>query len=299
MRPLLALSCYVLAVFAGGALLAPWLYELCHAVPFLHGLAESPFSKFVNRALLFFALVGLWPLLRSLGVSSLPEAGLAGLRGQRRHLLNGFILGFISLAAAIAIILLCQGRILNTADPALKYVKYFFRAMLSAVVVAMLEEILFRGGIFGALRRAFDWRFALIASSAIYAIVHFFQSSDWVGPITWSSGLEMLPRMAAGFTDPDQLFPGFLNLTIVGGILALAYQRTGNLWFSIGLHGGWVFWLKFYGFLTDMQPGSNIHFWGTVRLIDGWMVSLNLIATLVALHFILKSKPLPSHGRGN
>jgi hypothetical protein len=59
-------------------------------------------------------------------------------------------------------------------------------------------------------------------------------------------------------------------------MLALAYQRTGNLYFSIGLHAGWIFWLKSFGFLTRATAGANAWFWGTSRLIDGWAALIML-----------------------
>src|SRR5205814_1192793 len=121
-------------------------------------LAGNPFGKFVNRALLFLALAGLWPLLRALGATSAREVGLVRLSGQGRRLLGGFLLGFVSLAATAAIIVACDGRMLNHDDPTAKYARSFLGAALTAVVVALLEEILFRGGIFGGLRRAMDWR---------------------------------------------------------------------------------------------------------------------------------------------
>ena len=293
MRPLISLCVYILTIFVGGALLAPWIYKLCQTVPLLQHLANKPFSDFVNRSLLVLALAGIWPLLRALGATSAREVGLVRLSGHSRRLFLGFLFGFLSLAIALGIILAFQGRELNTSAPAAKYFKHLFRAALSGTVVSLLEEVLFRGGVFGALRRAFSWRTALLWSSGIYAILHFFRSADWTGSITWHSGLEMLPLMAAGFVDLQLLFPSFLNLILVGVILALGYQYTGNLWFSIGLHGGWVFWLKLYGFLTDKIPGANEQLWGTARLIDGWMVFFVLAITLWLTHLALKDETPP------
>jgi hypothetical protein len=116
--------------------------------------------------------------------------------------------------------------------------------------VATLEEILFRGGIFGGLRRMFIWPLALMASSMVYALVHFLQRTEWTGAVAWNSGLILLPRMLGGFADFYALVPGFFSLTLAGILLGLAYQRTGNLYFSIGLHAGWIFWLKAYGAFT-------------------------------------------------
>ena len=80
MRSLWALVIYIVAVFIGGALLAPWLYWLAQAFAhtFPH-IAAAPFHRFVDRSLLIFALAGLWPLLRALGMTSWRELGLVRL----------------------------------------------------------------------------------------------------------------------------------------------------------------------------------------------------------------------------
>jgi len=94
--------------------------------------------------------------------------------------------------------------------------------------------------------------------------------------------------MLRGFVDVEQVVPGFFNLTLAGGLLALAYQRTGNLYCSIGLHAGWIFWLTFYGFLTREVAGADAWFWGTAKLIDGWLA---LVVLTLALALLLKLLP--------
>ena len=282
MRPLRALGIYIAVVFLGGALLAPWLYWLAQACAgTFPTLAHYPFHRFVNRALLIVALAGLWPLLRALGATSLREIGLAAPAGRWRKLWRGFLLGFISLALVAVITLAAGGRAFNQGTDAMRLTEKIAGAALSAVVVAVLEETLFRGGIFGGLRRVFHWSLALVVSSMIYAIVHFLASVSYEGTVTWLSGLELLPRMLGGFANWEQIVPGFFNLTLAGALLALAYQRTGNLYFSIGLHAGWVFWLKSYRTFTADVAGANAWFWGTGKLIDGWLALLALLLTLV------------------
>jgi hypothetical protein len=59
------------------------------------------------------------------------------------------------------------------------------------------------------------------------------------------------------------------------------------LWFSIGLHAGWIFWLKSYGILTREAAGANTWFWGTSRLINGWFALFVLGAALLILRRLL------------
>ena len=157
----------------------------------------------------------------------------------------------------------------------------------------IIEEVFFRGALFGGLRQRQRMLSAALVSSAIYAIVHFFQRSIWEGPVTWSSGLELLPRMLSGFAEIEQLIPGFFSLTLAGMMLALAYQRTGSLYLSMGLHGGWIFWLKSYGFLTVPAEGSNAWFWGTNKLTDGWL-AFALLAAMFIGFWRWSQSPSPS-----
>jgi CAAX protease family protein len=294
MRPLRALAIYIAVVFLGGALLAPWLYwGAQHLADSLPGLAKQPFHRFVNRSMYVLALAGLWPLLKNLGATSPKDAGLVKPAGQGRKLAAGFLLGFLSLAIVAALALTAGARITNPNLTAAKLAERLLGAALSAVVVAVLEEILFRGGVFGGLRRVFDWRFALAISSMIYAIVHFLAPVKDPEAVTWTSGLGQLALMLGGFADWQQIFPGFINLTLAGALLGLAYQRTGNLYFSIGLHAGWIFWLKSYGFLTRETAGANTWWWGTAKLINGWVALPVLLAAL----FLFTRLPLARQGQ--
>jgi hypothetical protein len=283
MRPIRFLLIFLLVVFAGGALLAPWLYWAVQAFGPRTALAHNPFHRFVNRSLLALALAGIWPLVRSLGMKSWRDLGLVHPRGQWHRLAEGLMLGFGSLACVAIIVLAAQVRRLDPNLAAGTLAVKLAGAATTAIVVSVLEELLFRGAIFGALRRVCDWRVALLISSMIYAMVHFMESAEITGPVRWTSGLELLPLMLRGFGDWGMVIPGFFNLTLAGILLGMAYQRSGNLYFSIGLHAGWIFWLKSYGLLTTPVANAHLAFWGTQKLIDGWLALAVLACALAAL----------------
>lgn len=286
MKPVRALALYVVGVFLGGALLAPWLYRLAQAGAELWpGVAAAPFHRYVSRAWLGLALLGLWPLLRGLGVRSWADLGLVRPAGQWQKLAAGFVWGFGSLALVAALGLLAGARRFDEALEPGRLAAKVGGALLTAAVVGTLEEILFRGGVFGGLRRVWDWRRALIVSSGIYALVHFFAPARHAGQVGWLSGVMLIPQMLRGFGELNVLIPGFLNLTLAGLLLGLGYQRTGNLFFSIGLHAGWIFWLRSYRTLTDPTPGAAAWFWGGNRLIDGWL-ALGVLSAMLGLFLI-------------
>ena len=198
MRPLRALVIYIAVVFVGGALLAPWLYWLAQA--FAHSfpkIAAEPFNRFVDRSLLILALMGLWPLMRAFRVTSWREIGLVGLQGQRRKFLGGLLLGFLSLAVVAGTAVLCGQRVLVRTETSHEVVAVIFSSIGTAAVVAVLEEILFRGGVFGGLRKFFYWPLALVISSLIYALAHFLRRADFTGPVNLGNPGEFTIRRLA------------------------------------------------------------------------------------------------------
>lgn len=284
MRPLSLLLLYLIFVFVGGALVAPWLYfgvqNLAVHLPALADIAKSPFHRYVNRSLIALALLGLVPLLRGLGIRSWKEAGFSG-EQKTKNWAMGFLIGLFSLAVVAGVAVGVGARELNLHHEPGKFVSHLFNATLAALVVSILEEFIFRGGVFGGLRRTLSWKTALVVSSAVYALVHFFARPAPPESINWATGILVLGQMLRGFADFQTLVPAFLNLLLAGMILGVAFQFTRSLYLSIGLHAGWIFWLKSYGFLTRETPGANVWLWGTGKLIDGWMALFVLVFVLL------------------
>lgn len=299
-RPALALALYLAGVFVGGALLAPWLFHAVGALaayfPALREIAEMPFGRYVNRALLIAALVGMPFFLRGAGIRSWADVGWDPRRPRWRRLGAGFALGLASLAAVCVVAIAAGARELDTSRTAGEWAARFAGAVGTALLVGVLEELLFRGAFFGGLARATGWRAALVLSSAIYAIVHFLGRPETPPVVAWDSGLRVLPSTLRAMGDPHAVLPGFLTLTLAGIILALAYRLTGDLWASIGIHAGWIFWLSFYAFATDAVPGADEWVWGTARLIDGWFAFGAIVAVLgvVGVAYARRAGPPPA-----
>jgi membrane protease YdiL (CAAX protease family) len=290
-RPLRAILIFLAVVFLGGAVISPWIYQLVLAIcgPDSY-LGGHPFHRYYGRTVQVLAVLCLWPFLRALGLRSLAELGLSRPRWGR--LAAGFGLGFASLAVVAMIGVAVGAMMLRGEVPAAKLSKMAALAAAGAALVAVLEELLFRGALFGGLRRAWSWPFALVVSSAVYALVHFMGKGDGDQVVKWYSGFEMLARLLGGFAHWREIVPGFFNLTLAGAILALAYHRTGNLHFSIGLHAGWIFWLKMCK-ATTYPAASRSWIWGTAKLVDGWLALLVLAVVLAVVWKWVKPAPEP------
>jgi uncharacterized protein len=294
-KPARVIVAFALAVFVGGALAAPWLYWLARwaatLLPALRHLAESPFHRYVNRCLLVLALAGIWPLMRALGAASWREIGWVRPAGQWRRLASGvgFCFALLALVAGLAVV--AGARDFRHDLEVGRMVSRVASATASAVAVALLEETFFRGTLLGGLRRAWSPIGALVLSSLIYAWVHFFERPPPPQTVEWHTGLVVLAQMCRGFLDVTALAPGFLTLALAGAILGLAFQRTGNLYFSVGLHAGWIFWLKLSGTLTSVPSQANSWFWGSGKLIDGWLAMgvMTVVLTLLMRFPVLAS----------
>jgi membrane protease YdiL (CAAX protease family) len=232
---------------------------------------------------MIFGLIGLWPFLRAAGLDGWRALGFAKRADAGGQMSWGFGVGFFSLALVVGIAVASGDRVPRPDHSAGAVFSHIVRAGGAALVVAPLEEILFRGALFGSLRKTFHWIVALLASSAFYALVHFLEHAEPVAKVDWASGFAVLGSMLAGFGDAQKLIPGFLNLSLAGIILGLAYQRSGSLYFSIGLHAGWIFWVKTSGFVTVETAASRVWFFGTGKLINGWLAFLVLAGLLAVL----------------
>ena len=293
MRPARSLALYLLWVFGGGALIAPIAYWGIQAAakeaPILTRFADEPFHRYLNRSLLILALVGMWPLVRSFGMVSRESIGLWGAGKARRSLGVGFLLGLASLAAAGIAALLLGGRTINPEPGLAEWMRRLSSAFVSASVVAVLEEVLFRGAIFGAFQRAWSFRSSLILSSAIFAVVHFLERPASPAEVHWGSGFSTLAAMCAGFLEPWKLVPGLINLFLAGAVLAMAYRRTSSLYFPIGVHAGWIFWGKMYLFGTRSTAQGDF-LMGGGRLFDGWLALIVLACVAPAVHVLTPSE---------
>lgn len=287
MRPIGLLFGYLLAVFVGGAVLGSLLYfaaqELAPSFPALENLASKPFHRYASRGALAIALAGIWPLVRAIPLRKF-DLGCVASPGGWRRFVAGLALGAGSLLVVAALIVAGSAAELALPATAVAWVRLFLTAALAGGAVGLIEELLFRGVILGALQKGGGPIVALVGSSVLYSALHFIAPARHVGEVHWWSGLALLPQLFGGMFDPQKTVPAFFTLVLAGVALGLARQRTGALWFSVGLHAGWVFCLKIYKELTATPAGAPGSLWGSDMMIDGWLapVLMALIIVIVA-----------------
>jgi len=160
----------------------------------------------VDRCFLGLALLGIWPLLRSLGARSAADFGLVTPARQWGRLGGGLALGFGSLTAAACLVLAFHGRGLNETLTAGQFARKLLGRSAPPSWCRCWRKSCFAGPFLDRCD-GLELAFALLLSSMIYAIVHFMGPADLPGPVTWSSGLELLPRKLSGFSDWNVVIP--------------------------------------------------------------------------------------------
>ena len=179
-------------------------------------LAGTPGYLVQSFMLLTAALVVGWGCGRLFEDLPLRALGWARHRGWLRDLLVGSLLGVLSLMLAALVATAFRGFQFGVGSPVTStaFLKTFFGSAVIFIFAAAAEEMLFRGYPLQTMMRALPFLAAVIPSSVLFASVHLDN-----------------PNVAWGFT--------FINTTLAGFWLAVAYLRTRSLWFPLGLHWAW------------------------------------------------------------
>jgi membrane protease YdiL (CAAX protease family) len=229
------------------------------------GFGEVPFHKLTFRLLEVCALLGLWPLMRFLGLRSAADWGFGtgelaagpARRGRIKGLLAGFLAGAFVLLLIVLLLVGAEVRVPRSDfewHPGLVS-RTLISAVVAALVIALIEETWFRG----ALHRALEVRFSLATGVAVtallYGLVHFIRPDVQVPAETvgWSSGYMVISGAFGRFADPG-IIDSLAALISVGVLLSLVRHRSGRIWECIGLHAGFVFVIRLTRKLTVVNP---------------------------------------------
>lgn len=290
LKPIAKILAYVGVVVCGGALLAPplyWLGQWVVRADVLPALRPFGFEKYFNRAILLWALAGLWPFMRALGLRRWGDLRLQPNPRRWRHLLGGALLavgGFALVAAA----LLGTHHLEVRGSPTAVDVG---AALLTAGFVAVVEETLFRGALLGVLRRSLPWVHALFFLSVFFAVLHFIKpdpAHQRITDVGWGSGFALLPHVFWQFGEPRLVLGTLVTLVAMGWTLGYTVVRTGSLYLAIGMHAGWVFGLKVLASCTNRLGSPSI--WVGDDLRSGLVPTSLMLVTFATVFFLLRDR---------
>ena len=228
--------------------LIQWLNSLVDT-RLLSYLSGKSFADYFDRLRWLPIVCGLPWLMKSCGLSGFKKLGLDISSAYRRLFLSGyvgggFLLGMIILGQFIN---LNVQFIDNLAISELT--ELVLLAFVGSFLVAVLEEIVFRGLIFRIFYVALKPMNALLLSALFFSYVHFkFPDALWEQGdqiVHWYSGFYVGFWSLLGIFYEFEFLP-FLNLFLLGLALALFYVKTHSLLSSIGFHMGAVFIMLVY-----------------------------------------------------
>ncbi len=301
---------WVAASLTLAAALAPWAYQGGKWLAAVAGARELPgwlesvagsceragLDRYFDRSLLFSALVLLPFLLRRVRGIGRENAGL---RHVRARFSGASVAAQIFIGCAIAGgLLAAMGVLLHLAGAYQLHAdlpeagKFLRKALIPAVAAPLVEEWLFRGMLLGLWLHFSRPAFAALGTSLVFAFVHFLKPPDGfeiVDPTHLLAGFELLGKILLHFTHPLFFVTDFATLFVVGLILAWARLRTGALWFSIGLHAGWVLAFKGFNLLFRAVDPHALRPWGIGESLKSGMLPLLMLAlTALVCHYALR-----------
>ena len=166
------------------------------------------------------------------------------------------------------------------------------RIIASVVMVPLFEEWLFRGILLGLWLKFARPFAACIGTSLFFAFVHFLKLPEGMtiaDPASPLAGFELVGKVLFHFMNPQFFVTDFATLFFIGMMLAWARVRTGKLWFSIGLHAGWVLSFKAFNQFHETVSSHPLHPWGVGdSLRSGLFPLLTLVATAGICQFVLR-----------
>lgn len=265
---------YFIAAALLGALISYPIYQLLHSGTFA-------FERWVSRFALLLLLLGLIP---SLKLNKL-NLNLIGYNLSFKNFLKKFTLGYTAglfiLIVVILILFILQVRVFSE-DASLTFY-FLLKAFLAGLIIALLEETLFRGLFFSLAKKWHGPVTAIFISSFFYAILHFIKPISHItaDSLYWLSGIHVISNAFSGLLVMN--IGDFLALFSVGILLALVRSRTNTLAYCVGLHASWVFLLKSTKELSHLEPLSSWSF--LIGQYDG-IIGLLTFVWLLVVSFI-------------
>lgn len=223
----------------------------------------------------------------------LPRVRARGIgRGDRRafFLVSGLAFGVLSFAAFLAG-LVVLGRLTIDPAPAAAWPLTLLEAAAVGLLVGTIEEWAVRGWFQEGLAGRRGLAFAVVVTSAVYSILHYFRAGVPVDGASWDVGLAALGAHAVAMTSPA-ILPSAAGLMLVGASLGYAYAWSRSLPFAIGVHAGWVAVLKSGELMFDRRLSLG-WLWGEDGVLGTPWAWLWLAATIVAVRWWLRRPMTP------
>ncbi|RIL04663.1 MAG: hypothetical protein DCC75_12405 [Proteobacteria bacterium] len=214
-------------LIAGSVVLACFLTPpVFEAIIYLFDKSPWPYSRVFDRVVMVCACVILWIERRAFKLKELAPyfTGLSKWTGAR-HLALGLLLSLGCVAMLLPLVVR-DGELYWIDRPDGFYTKRVPEVIIGAVLLSVIEEMLFRAIIFVQTARKVGVWLGAVFSSVFYAVVHF------LSPVkTWQYtgfsvgvGFDYLAKVLERLIMPGTL-PGVFGLFMIG--MVLCFDRNG------------------------------------------------------------------------
>lgn len=241
-------------------------------------MEPQDFPRYFDRVRWLPVLLCLPWLFRWTGLFSLRRLGYGEPRRAPLPLLKWWLAGLLMLVAVALVQWAAVGATVSPDFTAGYLLEKLALGLVSGLIVALLEEMIFRGLIFRLFYTALRPIPAVVLAALFFAYVHFKHVSWPEGQeVHWWSGFEVCWQVAGGFIlHPD--WWKFANLFAAGAFLNLLFLRSGSLWPCVGVHAGWVCFRAVYTRFVNIPAGDSQWLWGSQTMLDGLLPLLPLAA---------------------
>lgn len=189
------------------------------------------------------------------------DVGLTSLRSQENNLLFGMALGAGSIILITVILIAAKQITLVPVDITGRLLTDIGLFFITFIMVALNEELFFRGYIISALKQ-----------TKSYPIIYFFSSLIF--------GMEHLGN-------PNVHIVGIINVILIGALFAYMVIQTKTLWMSIGYHFTWNFIQgNIIGFNvsgTQAKAFFHVNSSDTIWTGGSWGIEASIFTTVVIL----------------
>lgn len=280
MRAIITFCLFIVLAFLVGAVLAYPLKLL------LDPALELAFRKYLTYATLISGLIISGIYLQLYNLLSFNAFGYGGKTSKFLNgMLNGFVYGLcIMLMIEIILFLLGIHELDATRDYTLSSVSQLLsKAIVVGLLIALIEESIFRGALFTGLYKQTGAVIATFFSSLIYASVHFIRYRDLPADVDigWFTGLSMMPEAFRRFYHWS-ILDYFLTLFIFGVLLALLRLKHKSIAACIGVHAGIVMLIKISDYVTNRTHNSSFDY-----LVSQYNSTFGWISFIVIFLFTL------------
>ena len=282
LRALLVFSGVFIVAILFGALIAYPVYEIYSV------FAEVPFRKIISRTTLFSGLLFSLFYFSYYNRLSLQQLGISPHKAHVR-LFHGMIAGLAIMAVIESNLLILgihepdrdQSFMLNSLSLLL------LNGLIVGLLVGVIEEVIFRGALFGGLSRQTNKIAALFMVSLVYAAVHYLKFRELPADtiISWFTGVSILPQALFQFADPTR-YDAMLTLFLLGLLLGLVRILTDSLLPCIGIHAGVIAGEKIIQYAADFTPHNpHAHLVNRYDQFTGDLASVWLLVICLLCYF--------------